>query len=139
MMRWGREARRVTASALVLALALVLASSGAALAQRVVNPPNVVFDDAQLFHPATDPSRFVSVYDTRNLDPGQYTLGLYGTYAANPIDLTFENSDRLSSHLVTNTVGADLIAALGVAPWFTLGIDIPAIRNSTEKVLRFGG
>src|SRR5438067_1709509 len=123
MMRWGREARRVTASALVFALALVLASSGAALAQRVVNAPRVVFDDAQIFHPATDPSRFVSVYDTRNLDPGQYTLGLYGTYAANPIDLTFENSDRKSSNLVTNTVGADLIAALGVTNWFQLGLD----------------
>jgi uncharacterized repeat protein (TIGR01451 family) len=135
MMRWGFGARWIAASA----FALVFAATSPASAQRVVNAPNVVFDDAQLFHPATDPSRFVSIYDTRNLDPGQYTLGLYGTYAANPIDLTFENSDQRSSHLVTNTVGADLIAALGVAPWFTLGLDVPAIRNSTEKVLRLGG
>jgi len=86
MLRRGRGGSWRT----VAALAVLFASVAPAAAQRVVNVPRVVFSDAQLFHPATDPSRFVSVYDTRNLEPGQYTLGLYGTFAENPVDLSFD-------------------------------------------------
>ncbi len=117
-------------------LLLGIALGGSASAQSVA-VPHVVFDDAQLFHPATDPSRFVSVYDTRNLDKNQYSLGLYATYAENPIVLDFDSGGR-SSHLVRNTIGADLVAAFGVTERLQLGLDIPAIRNNTEEVVSFG-
>lgn len=109
--------------------------AGAAHAQTV-GVPRVVFDDAQIFHPATDPSRFVSVYDSRNLDPGQYSLGLYMNFAENPIVLDFESGGR-SSHLVRNSIGADLIAAFGITNRLQVGLDVPAMRNSTEKVVSF--
>jgi uncharacterized repeat protein (TIGR01451 family) len=116
---------------------LSLLPSGFAAAQTV-GRPHVVFDDAQIFHPATDPSRFVTVYDSRSLDPGQYAFGLYGTYAENPIVLDFESGGR-SSHLVKNTIGADLIASFGITDRLQLGIDIPGVWNHSEKVVNFGG
>ncbi|MGH7818164.1 MAG: DUF11 domain-containing protein, partial [Candidatus Binatia bacterium] len=103
-----------------------------------IKRPSIVYDDAQIFHPATDPSRFVSVYDTRNLEPGQYTLGLYGTYANDPLELNFEESDRRSSALVRNTIGADLIASLGLTETIQLGIDIPYVYTNAKKVLDLG-
>jgi len=109
-----------------------------AYAQRVVNVPRVVFSDAQLFHPTTDPSRFVSVYDTRNLEPGQYTLGLYGNFAENPVDLSFDSTGDRSSHLVRYSIGADLVATFGITERFQLGIDIPGVYNSTEAVANLG-
>ena len=135
MLRRGRGGSWRT----VAALAVVFASVAPAAAQRVVNVPRVVFSDAQLFHPATDPSRFVSVYDTRNLEPGQYTLGLYGTFAENPVDLSFDSSGDRSAQLVRNTIGADLIAAIGVTNWFELGIDVPAVHNFTKELVSLGG
>jgi OmpA-OmpF porin, OOP family len=131
MMRRGR----VGWWAAVAALGIGLATGGQAHAQREVNIPRVVFSEAQIFHPATDPSRFVSVYDTRNLEPGQYTLGLYGTFAENPIDLSFDSSGDRSSHLVRYSIGADLIAAVGITERFQLGLDIPGVYNSTEPVV----
>ena len=121
--------------ATVAALGIGLATGGRAYAQREVNIPRVVFSDAQIFHPATDPSRFVSVYDTRNLEPGQYTLGLYGTFAENPVDLSFDSSGDRSSHLVRYSIGADLIATVGITERFQLGLDIPGVYNSTEPVV----
>jgi uncharacterized repeat protein (TIGR01451 family) len=131
MMRRGRVGWWAT----VAALGIGLATGGRANAQREVNIPRVVFSDAQIFHPATDPSRFVSVYDTRNLEPGQFTLGLYGTFAENPVDLSFDSSGDLSSHLVRYSIGADLIAAVGITERFQLGLDIPGVYNSTEPVV----
>src|SRR5439155_23002222 len=84
-------------------------------------------------------SRFVSVYDTRNLEPGQYTLGLYGTFAENPVDLSFDSSGDRSAQLVRNTIGADLIGAIGVTDWFELGVDVPAMHNYTKELVSLAG
>lgn len=136
MMRRGRGRRL---SWWLASVAVVLA--GAARAQQPtgqVKAPAVVFEDAQLFHPATDPSRFVSVYDTRNLDPGRYTLGLYANYGLNPIELELEASNRFSSHVVRSVAGADLVAALGLTPKLQLGLDVPYIHTQTRRVFNNG-
>jgi OmpA-OmpF porin, OOP family len=135
MTRRGRVGRWAAAAA----MAIGLAGAPQAHAQRVVNVPRVVFSDAQIFHPATDPSRFVSVYDTRNLEPGQYSLGLYGTFAENPVDVSFDSSGDRSAQLVRNTIGADLIAAIGVTNWLELGVDVPAAHNYTKELVSLGG
>jgi uncharacterized repeat protein (TIGR01451 family) len=131
MVRRGRG-RQIAA---VLGVALGI-SAFAADAQ--VKRPEIVFDDAQLFHPATDPSRFVSVYDTRNLDPGRYTLGLYWNYASDPLTLRLEESDRESSDLVRAAFGADLVGALGLTERFQLGIDVPYVHTDVKRVLNVG-
>jgi uncharacterized repeat protein (TIGR01451 family) len=112
---------------------LCLAAAGAG---AQVRQPEVIFEDAQLFHPATDPSRFVSIYDTRNLDPGRYTLGLYLNYATDPIELELERSDEKSSDVVKSVFGADLVAALGITETLQLGLDVPYIHTDTKRVLR---
>ncbi|MGH7818420.1 MAG: OmpA family protein [Candidatus Binatia bacterium] len=108
----------------------------ATAASAQVRRPEVVFEDAQMFHPATDPSRFVSVYDTRNLDPGRYTLGLYLNYAADPIELRLEDSDEDAGEVVESVFGADLVAALGLTENLQLGLGIPYIHTDTNRVLR---
>ncbi|MEA2624168.1 MAG: OmpA-OmpF porin, family [Candidatus Binatota bacterium] len=123
--KWVRQA--------ALALALVASSASAQ-----VKAPGLVFEDAQLFHPATDPSRFVSVYDSRNLEPGRYSLGLYGTYALNPMELRLEESDERSSRLVKQTIGADLVAAIGLTERFQLGLDVPYVYTDNRRVRAFG-
>lgn len=121
-----------------MAIGIALLAVSAATAGAQVKRPEIVFEDAQLFHPATDPTRFLSVYDTRNLDPGRYTLGLYLNYAADPIELELEESDRDSSDLVSNVFGADLVGALGITRRFQLGIGIPYVHTDVEDVLNLG-
>ena len=119
---------RIGIAALVLAIAL-----GDARAQT--KKPEVIFEDAALFHPATDPSRFVSVYDTRNLDRGRYTLGLYANYGSNPVTLELEASGERSSRVVRGVFGLDLIAALGITDRIQLGLDLPYVHTDTREVL----
>ncbi len=108
------------------------------VAGQGVKAPTTVFDDAQIFHPTTDPSRFVSVYDSRNLDPGRFTLGLYGTYAEQPLDFTFEASDEKSADLVPWSAGADLIGAIGLHRRVQLGVDIPYVHVEADRAFNLG-
>jgi OmpA-OmpF porin, OOP family len=116
-----------------LATVCLIATAGGAEAQ--VPRPGIVRDDAQLFLPATDPSRFVQIYDTRNLEPGRFTLGLYGNYAENPIQLRLEGIDEDAGDVVKRVWGANLLAAIGVTERFQLGIDIPYVHTKVAPLL----
>ena len=125
----GRMARRLVAIGILWA---------ATAAEAQIPPPLINRDDAQLFKPATDPSRFVQIYDTRILEPGRFTLGLYGNYAENPIQLRLEGVDEDAGDVVRRVWGANLIGAIGIAPWFQLGIDIPYVHTKAEPLLSNG-
>ena len=124
----GRTARRAVAIGILWA----------SVAQAQIPPPTIVRDDAQLFHPTTDPSRFVSIYDTRILEPGRFTLGLYGNYAENPIQLRLEGVDEEAGDVVRRVWGANLVGAIGIARWFQLGIDVPYVHTKAEPLLSNG-
>ena len=124
----GRTARRALAIGILWATA----------AQAQIPPPTIIRDDAQLFHPATDPSRFIQVYDTRILEPGRFTLGIYGNYAENPIQLRLEGIDEEAGDVVRRVWGANLIGAIGLTEWFQLGIDIPYVHTKAEPVFSDG-
>src|ERR1043166_8474725 len=96
-------------------------------AQVVVPQSAVEFEDAEIFRPTTDGGDYVTVYDSDTLPtktPGarRFHLAVYGDYAHNPIEVRFERSDELFTHVVKNLGTVQLSGAFGILDFWEVGL-----------------
>jgi uncharacterized repeat protein (TIGR01451 family) len=108
--------------------------AGAAVAQTIVPPSAIEFEDAEIFRPTTDPSDYVTVYDSDTLPRGNFFLGIYGDYARNPIEVEFQNSGNLFSRVVKNQGTLQLMGSIGVLDRFELGVRVPGYIQDRADV-----
>jgi len=128
---------------LLSAAALVWLGIGSASAQTVVPGTAVEFEDSEIFRPTTDGGDYVTVYDSDTLPtqtPGarRFHLGVYGDYARNPIEVQFERSGDLFTHVVKNLGTIQLSAAIGILDFWEVGMRVPGYITSQNDI-RFGG
>lgn len=110
---------------LLAALALALAVPGRSGAQ-VISPAGVEFDDADMFKPTTDPGPFLSVYDSRVLPRGRFTLGVWGDYAHEPLSARVVSGGQEDTEPLVDSLGTvSLVGAIGVASRFQIGVHLP--------------
>jgi uncharacterized repeat protein (TIGR01451 family) len=118
---------------LAIALGVVRAASAA---PAVIPASGVEFEDAELFRPTVDPGSFLSVYDTRVLSPGRFSVGSYLSASIEPLDARRriageeENEKILDSALVF-----DLVGALGLARSLQLGAHLPLYVTDESDVI----
>ena len=110
-----------------------------ARAQVVVPPSAVEFEDSEIFRPTTDGGDYVTVYDSDTLPtqtPGarRFHLGVYGDYAHNPIEVQFERSGNLFTHVVKNLGTVQLSGAFGILDFWEVGIRVPLYVADQEDV-----
>lgn len=117
--RWKRFGFGVT-----LAAAMFAARSGSA--------QFLEFEDAEFFRPTTDAGDFIQVYDSDWIPPGKFTLGAYGDYARNPLEIQFEDSEDRFSKVVEQLGTIQAIGAIGVLDRFSLGVRVPGYILQTE-------
>jgi OmpA-OmpF porin, OOP family len=123
---------------LVAALAFGFGSP-TARAQVVVPPSAVEFEDSEIFRPTTDGGDYVTVYDSDTLPtktPGarRFHLGVYGDYAHNPIEVQFERSGDLFTHVVKNLGTVQLSGAFGILDFWEVGLRVPGYIADNEDV-----
>ena len=122
-MRW-----RGRFSGLLAAVGLLLLGTGA-YAQNVVPSSAVEFEDAEIFRPTTDASDYVTVYDSDTLPQRFFYLGFWGDYARNPIEIQFEDSGDLFTHVLAFSPGFMAPTATRDSPRFFVshGTDDPVL------------
>jgi len=127
-MRW-----RGRFSGLLAAVGLLLLGTGA-YAQNVVPSSAVEFEDAEIFRPTTDASDYVTVYDSDTLPQRFFYLGFWGDYARNPIEIQFEDSGDLFTHVVKNLGTVQLVGSFGLLDRWEIGLRLPGYIQSFEDV-----
>ncbi|MFO0623419.1 MAG: hypothetical protein U0745_18660, partial [Polyangia bacterium] len=114
----------------------VSCSASTAVAQNRDNFRNATFD-MQLYRPAMDSRGYVTVNSSKLLGHLDFSLGLQGTWAFQPLKLQLDGGsnygDDPAASVVTNTrtftvdhlVTPQLQFAIGLFKWVELGIGIP--------------
>lgn len=121
----GRKMRLVHELS-ALAVAIVLGLGLPARAADVIPPSGFEIEDSELFKPTMDPSSFVSVYDSRTVPAGRFSLGLVNSYSFEPLTgRRILNGHEGSVGAVDHLGTMSLLAAVGVAPNVELGIEVP--------------
>src|SRR5687767_12951358 len=104
----------------VLAASLLVAATTVATAQTVVPAGALELEDAEIFRPTTDVGDFITVYDSDPVPPGRFTIGFWGDYAQNPLEIGFEDSDERFTKLVEQLGTAQFTGAVGLFDRFAL-------------------
>ena len=135
-MSW--RVRSMTLGLLVAAMVFGLGTQ-TARAQVVVPQSAVEFEDSEIFRPTTDGGDYVTVYDSDTLPtktPGarRFHLGVYGDYAHNPIEVHFERSGDLFTHVVKNLGTVQLSGAFGILDFWEVGLRVPGYIANNEDV-----
>jgi uncharacterized repeat protein (TIGR01451 family) len=119
------------AAAAVFAAALAVPPATA----QVTIPSNALeFEDAEIFRPTTDVSELVTVYDSDAVPRGRFTLGAYGDYARNPLEIIFVRSGETFSRLVRDLGTIQLSGAAGLLPNFSVGARLPGYVLGVREV-----
>jgi large repetitive protein len=121
-----------------LAASILAVAASVATAQVVVPPGTVELEDAEIFRPTTDVGDFITVYDTDAVPPGRFTLGFWGDYAQDPLEIQFEDSEDRFSKLVEQLGTAQFTGAVGIADRFALGLRVPLYITELEEVVESG-
>lgn len=112
--------------AAALGLALVTCVASGASAATTINPAGFEFDDADIFKPTVDPGPFLSIYDSRTVPRGRFTLGFWADYARAPFSALQRSGGQESNVTVVDNLGvASLVAAIGLTERFELGLHLP--------------
>ncbi len=146
----GRPARARRAATLgafgtLSVLALLAGGARPAAAQTQENGFLTPTYNLQLFRPAIDSKGYVTVNASQVLGHKDFSLGLIGTWAANPLTMQLNPGevDPLTGQAVTNgrsftvnnLVTAQLQFALGLWKYFELGIGVPlSIMTGNRQV-----
>ena len=133
-----REKTR-TRRSFVLAASLLVAAATGAMAQTVVPSGALELEDAEIFRPTTDVGDFITVYDSDSIPPGLFTIGFWGDYAQNPLEIQFEDSEERFSKLVEQLGTAQFTGAVGIVDRFALGLRVPVYVTQIESVASTGG
>ena len=122
----------------LLAIAGLMSFASGALAQPVVPSSAVEYEDSEIFRPTTDASDYVTVYDSDTLPKRFFYLGFWGDYAKNPIEVQFENSGDLFTHVVKHLGTMQLVGSFGILDRWEVGVRLPGYITSQNDV-NFGG
>ena len=89
------------------------------------------------FRPAIDGSGVLDVDSGAVGEPWQWSVGAFANYALNPLVLR-RDGERVGS-LVAHRVGLDVVAALSLANWVQLGVDVPMLVFQTRDTVGIRG
>ncbi len=120
-------------SLLIAAIATMCVAGGSS-AQVVAPGTGVEYEDAEIFRPTTGPSDYITVYDSDNLRPGKFYLGIWADYARNPIELQFQNSGNTFSKVIKNQGTLQLVGSIGLLDRLELGMRMTGYIQNNEDV-----
>ena len=123
----------------LLAASLLVAATTVATAQTVVPAGALELEDAEIFRPTTDVGDFITVYDSDPVPPGRFTIGFWGDYAQNPLEIQFEDREERFTRLVEQLGTAQFTGAVGLFDRFALGLRVPLYVSTLEEVSSTGG
>lgn len=107
-------------------------------AQTLIPAGVIEYEDAEIFRPTTDSGDYLTVYDSDTLAPGNFSLGFYGDYANDPIEIRDENGDRFS-RLVRDLGTMQFMGSVGLFPSLQLGVRVPGYIAGFQDILSVGG
>lgn len=78
---------------------------------------------ANIFFPAIDESRYISVYGSQTLQKWQYRFGGYFNYANDPLEVGLAGVPRFSA--IDHLMVMDIFGSAGMTDWFQIGLNVP--------------
>jgi len=107
-------------------------------AQTLIPAGVIEYEDAETFRPTTDSGDYITVYDSDTLMPGNFSLGFYGDYANDPIEIRDEDGDRFS-RLVRDLGTMQFVGSVGLLPSLQLGVRAPLYITGFQHIVSVGG
>ncbi len=112
----------VGATSLIMSLSLS--------SQETTQSEALGYVDAETLRPALDRHGIIDVEGGKVLEHLDFDLGLWLGYSDDPLVYYNQSNNELSSRersLVSQRLGANLLANIGLLDWLSLGIDVPVI------------
>lgn len=97
------------------------------LAPIILAPSNAFAGfDSLTFKPAADQGFYLTTQQSKTLGTMGFAIGLSGDYSSNSLELK-NNAGNKIQNVIQKQVGLNLGAALGIAPWLDVGVDVAGV------------
>jgi hypothetical protein len=131
MSKTGRFSRSL---AVCCGLGLVVMAGSPAFAQDEEDLPR--FDVQQLHPSPSQTTDYFGVYSGQMMFPGQWTFGVFGNYADDPLVLRQADGDRVEGRsIVSDQFTMSILGGIGIADIFELGVAVPLIVSQSGDPL----
>lgn len=110
----SRSLKRKAAFATALIISLGFSATASARATSAA---------ANIFYPALDDSKYISIYSSQTLQQWQFRYGATFNYAKNPLEVGLGGARRAG--VIDHLFVGDFFGAMGITDWFQLGLSAP--------------